>query len=101
MIKDTNKTASSKQFSDVQIEEIYQSSKVRAYKVSIKEGIFTVVDYQDRFSKNPDTEIYYTRYNDPVSPNSKEYKAANQVVTNYILSLRKVTDLISPGVKDK
>lgn len=101
MIKNSQKTTSSKEFSDIQIEEIYQSSKVKAYKVSIKEGTFTVIDYQDRFGSNPDTEIYYTRYNDPVSPNSKEYKAANQVVSNHILSLRKVTDLISSGVKGK
>jgi len=84
MIESRKKTSSSKQILDVQVEHIYSSKAVNVFKVNIKEGIFTVLDYKDRFSKSPDTEIYYSRYTDSVSPNSKEFKAANQVVTNFL-----------------
>ncbi len=84
MIESRKKTSSSKQILDVQVEHIHSSKAVNVFKVNIKEGIFTVLDYKDRFGKSPDTEIYYSRYTDSVSPNSKEYKAANQVVTNFL-----------------
>lgn len=75
---------SSKQVQDVAVEVLYSSDKVKAFKVSIKEGVFTVIDYTDRFSKTPDTEVYYQRYNDPVAKHTAEFKAADKYVTEYL-----------------
>lgn len=89
MIQDTKSSVSSKQILDVSVECIHESKNVKVFKVSAKEGVFTVLDYTDRFGNKPDTEIYYARYNDQISPNSKEYKAVNQHVTNYLKSKKR------------
>ena len=75
---------SSKQVQDVAVEVLYSSDNVKAFKVSIKEGVFTVIDYADRFSKTPDTEVYYQRYNDAVARHTPEYKAADKYVSEYL-----------------
>jgi hypothetical protein len=90
MIQGTKSSASSKQILDVSVICLHESNKVKAFKVSIKEGEFIVLDYSDRFGKTPDTEIYYARYTDFMSPNSKEYKVVNQHVTNFLKSRRDV-----------
>lgn len=89
MIQNTKSSVSDKQILDVCVECLHESKKVKAFKVSVKEGVFTVIDYTDRFGAKPDTEIYYSRYNDLISPNSKEYKTVNQHVTNFLKSRKK------------
>ena len=74
----------SKQYLDVQVTPLYESKNVKAYEVINKSGIFTVIDYKDRFSSSKDTEVYYTRYNEAVSKNSSEFKLADQAVSDYI-----------------
>ena len=88
MIKNTNKV-SNKQVLDVNVEQLYNKKGVKAFKVSIREGTFIVVDYIDRFSKEPDTEIYWERYIDIVRPNTSEYRAANSHVTTFLLQKKK------------
>lgn len=89
MIKNTSKSLSAKQLLDIQVEQKYESNKVKVFQVSIKEGVFLVLDYRDRFGSTPDTEIYYARYLDAVSKNSKEYKEVNLIVTEYLQAHKK------------
>ncbi len=84
MTHDTNLTKKIKQCLDVNVTPLYESSNVKAYEVTNNNGSFTVVDYKDRFSSSRDTEIYYSRYTDPVSKNTSEFKLADQAVSDYI-----------------
>ena len=83
-IKNTKLTSSEKKILDLNVSVVFTNSKIKVFSVSSKEGIFTVIDYVDRFSSSPDTEIYYTRYTDPLSVNSAEYKKINNYVTSYL-----------------
>lgn len=69
------------------VKTLYRGPVVSAYSVHIPEGKFIVIDYVDRRSKTPDTEIYVEAYIQEVKPHTSEYKAANQAVKNYILDL--------------
>jgi len=78
------RATSNKKLLDVQIETIHSDSGIKAFKVRIKEGKFIVVDYKDRFAKNPDTEIFWEHGMVQLAPHFSEYKAATKVVTDHL-----------------
>lgn len=84
MMTTQSQKTSSKQFLDVQVEALYDKNNTKAFKVCIKEGKFIVIDYTDRFSKNPDTEIYWESGTWPVQHYTEQYKIANKTVTDYL-----------------
>lgn len=63
-------------------------SGTRAFKVKIKEGIFTVINYT-----NKDTEIYWLHGTVLVNPHSDEYKAANKAVSSFLETVSKTTKI--------
>jgi hypothetical protein len=69
----------------ISVKTLYKSSRVKAFSVHIPEGKYLVLDYKDRRSKTPDTEVYTEEYLREVRFHTPEYKAANQAVSNYIL----------------
>lgn len=75
---------SNKQFLDVQVETLYEKNNTKAFKVCIKEGKFIVVDYNDRFGKNPDTEIYWESGTWPVQKHHSQHKIVDKTVTDYL-----------------
>lgn len=78
------RVTSSKKLLDVQVETIYDRSQIKAFKVRIKEGKFIVIDYKDRFAKNPDTEIFWEHGMVQLAVHLLEYKAANKVITEHL-----------------
>lgn len=90
MLKTSKTKESNKQVIDTQVELLYESSKVQAFKVTIREGVFTVIDYTDRKKVlKADTEVYYARYNDVVKETTSEFKKVNSLVNTYVNSRRK------------
>ena len=73
-----------KQPLDVSIEVLHNNKTMKAFKVKAKEGKFIVIDYSDRFSKNPDTEIFWESGVIKVSAHTSEYKSINNLVTDFI-----------------
>lgn len=84
MMTTQSQKTSSKQFLDVQVEQLHDKKNVKAFKVNIKEGKFIVMDYKDRFSKNPDTEIFWEHGMFQVPHYTSQFKAANKVVTDFL-----------------
>jgi hypothetical protein len=84
MMTTESKKTSNKQFSDVQIEQLYDKKNVKAFKVHIKEGKFIVMDYKDRFSKNPDTEIFWEHGMFQLQHYTSQYKAADKSVRDFL-----------------
>jgi hypothetical protein len=83
MTTQTQKT-STKQFLDVQVEVLYDKNDTKAFKVGIKEGKFIVMDYKDRFSKNPDTEIFWEYGMFQLQNYTSQYKSADKTVTDFL-----------------
>ncbi len=87
-MKDTPMTTTSqkttKQPVDVIIEILYDVENVKAFKVKAKQGKFIVMDYKDRFGKNPDTEIFWESGAIKVSSHTAEFKTVNKLVTEFI-----------------
>jgi len=79
-----NSNVSSKKLLDVHIEPLHESKKIKAFKINIKEGKFIVLDYKDRFSKNPDTEIFWEHGYVQLSQFSSEFKAADKAVNDFL-----------------
>lgn len=73
-----------KQPIDVHIEMLHNKENVKVFKVKAKQGRFIVFDYKDRFSKTPDTEIFWESGVIKVLPHTPEYKAIDKLVTNFI-----------------
>jgi len=69
---------------------LYDNSKLgtTVFKVKIKEGIFTVLNYN-----NKDTEVYWLHGTVLVNPHSNEYKAANKAVSSFLETISKSTKL--------
>lgn len=84
MMTTQSQKTSNKQFLDVQVETLYKKKNTKAFKVCIKEGKFIVIDYNDRFGKNPDTEIFWESGTWPVQHYTAQYKAANKAVTDFL-----------------
>jgi hypothetical protein len=76
--------SSNKKFVDVVVECVYESKKVKAYRVDIKEGIFLVIDYTDRSVSKRDTEVYWDRYIQVIPDHNNEYKLADKAVTDFL-----------------
>lgn len=84
MMTTQSQKTSNKEFLDVQVEPLYEKAGTKAFKVRIKEGKFIVIDYKDRFSKTPDTEIFWESGTWPVQHFTEQYKIANKTVTDYL-----------------
>ena len=84
MMTTQSQKTSSKQFLDIQVETLYNTNNIKTFKVSIKEGKFIVMDYKDRFSKISDTEIFWESGTFQLQPHTKEYKAVDKVVTDFL-----------------
>jgi hypothetical protein len=69
---------------DVSVEMLHSKETVTAFKVKSKEGRFIVIDYTDRFSKNPDTEIFWESGVIKVMPHTSEYKTIYKFVTEFL-----------------
>lgn len=80
---------SDKKLVDVIVECIYNGKKTKAFRVDIKEGVFLVIDYTDRFSSKKDTEVYWERYTQAIPAHHSEYKLANKVVEDYLKQKQK------------
>ena len=66
------------------IEVLYETRDMLVFKVNIQEGKFLVIDYKNRFGKDPDTEIYYEEHLDPVLSHKLEYKAVERAVNDFM-----------------
>jgi len=75
---------SGKQLLDVRTECVYDGPETKAFRVNIKEGCFLVVDYKNRFGSEPDTEVFWDRYIEPVANHTTEFKAADKVVSEFL-----------------
>lgn len=84
MTTTSEKSNNNRQNSETKIEVLYSKSPITAYKVSIKQGRFIVMDYKDRLSKQPDTEIFWESGVIKILPHSNEYKIVDKIITNYV-----------------
>lgn len=84
MMTTHSQKTSTKQFLDVQVETLYEKNNTKAFKVCIKEGKFIVMDYNDRFSKAPDTEIFWESGTWPVQQHHSQYKIVDKTVSDYL-----------------
>jgi hypothetical protein len=80
----TSEKSNNRQNSETKIEVLYSKAQLTAYKVSIKQGRFIVMDYKDRLSKQPDTEIFWESGVIKILPHSNEYKIVDKIITNYV-----------------
>lgn len=95
MMTTQSQKTSPKQFLDIRVEILHEKNNTKAFKVGIKEGKFIVMDYADRFSKNPDTEIFWEHGMFQLQHYTPQYKAADKTVTDYLK--RKKTSGIDKG----
>lgn len=84
MMTAQSQKTSTKQPLDVQVEMLHDTSTTKVFKVCIREGKFIVMDYSDRFSKNPDTEIFWEHGMFQLQHYTSQYKAADKVVTDFL-----------------
>lgn len=75
------------------VKVLHKGRRTKAFSVHIPEGKYIVIDYRDRFGKNPDTEIYTEGYLTEVRFHTSEYKAASYAVTEYLKDLSYKDDL--------
>lgn len=80
----TTSQKTTKQPVDVIIEILYDYKNTKAFKVKAKEGRFIVMDYKDRFSKSPDTEIFWESGAIKVSAHTTEFKNINKLITEFL-----------------
>lgn len=80
----SNSNVSDKKLLDVQVELLYDKKQTKAFKVHIKEGKFIVIDYKDRFGKNPDTEIFWETSTFQLLHFKPEYKIVNRIIDNFL-----------------
>ena len=80
----TSEKSNSREIPDTKIETLYETPSIKAFKVTIKQGRFIVVDYKNRFDKKPDTEMFWESGAIQIPPHASEYKLVDKIVTNYI-----------------
>ena len=67
-----------------QVSLVFENGTAKVFFVDTQKGKFTVFDYEDRFSKKCDTEIYYTEYTLQIKPHTFEYKEATTLVNDFL-----------------
>ena len=82
----SEKTSNNRQNPEVKIDIVYDKSPITVFKVNIKQGRFIVIDYKNRFDKQPDTEIFWESGVIKMLPHANEYKIVDKIVTNYVKS---------------
>lgn len=80
----TTSQKSTKQSIDVSIEILHKEQYMTVFKVKAREGRFIVMDYKDRLSKTPDTEIFWESGAIQVLPHSSEYKTIDKLVGEFV-----------------
>lgn len=75
-----------RQTADTKIEVLYDKNSIKAFKVTIKQGRFIVIDYKDRFDKKSDTEVFWESGLIKILPHTNEYKIVDKIITNFIKS---------------
>lgn len=63
---------------------LHNKKDVKAFRVVIPEGKFIVIDYKDRASKSPDTEVYWESGTWPLAKHASQYKEVEKTVNAFL-----------------